>query len=75
MKMYKIQRTSKNTRGNPIGHRYRTNFCRFLKSFELETDSGEKIELFEKQEASHWNRMYRKSDRKHSYKMVLADNV
>lgn len=71
MRMYKIQRTTKNN----TGHRYRTTWGRFLKSFELETDSGEEIKLFEKQDASSRNRMYRKSDRKHSYKMVLADNI
>lgn len=76
MKMYKIQRTIKDkNHGYATGHRYRTSFGRFLKTFELETDSGEEIRLFSKQEASNWNRIYRKSDRKHSYKMVLADNV
>lgn len=76
MKMYKIQRTIKDkNHGYATGHRYRTTWGRFLKSFELETDSGEKIELFEKQEASLKNKFYRKADRKHNYKMVLADNV
>lgn len=74
MKMYKIQRTSKNTRGNPVGHRYRTNFGRFLKSFEI-TKHGEKIRLYEKEIASRLNKTLRRCDRKHSYKMVLADNV
>ena len=75
MKMYKIQRTSKNTRGNPIGHRYRTTWGRFLKSFEVEANHGEKIGLYEKTEASFLNKNLRSIDRDHRYKMVLADNV
>lgn len=72
MRMYKIQRTTKDSN---TAHRYRTNFCRFLKPLELATERGEEIKLFTKQEASNWNKSYRKADRKHNYKMVLADNI
>lgn len=70
MRMYKIQRTTKSN----TAHRYRTNFGRFLKEFEI-SKHGEKVRLYEKKPASFINKQLRQIDRKHNYKMVPADNI
>lgn len=75
MRMYKIQRTTKRKCGNAVAHRYRTSFGRFLQPAELKTDFGEEISLYHKKAASYINKQLRKIDRKHNFKMVLADNI